>query len=125
MQKAGEPENDAGFLKHIASQLNCSCYSYPSNTQFTLQRLDRSNRSGTLANHSVNRTVPYRTVLDRFRCVLWNVCERFHKRFQDENVSKDVPKNVSKDVPKNVLLNVVATEASFLVCSMARIFYII
>ena len=29
MQKAGEPENDAGFLKHIYSQLNCSCYSYP------------------------------------------------------------------------------------------------
>ena len=28
MQKAGEPENDAGFLKHN-SQLNCS-YSYPS-----------------------------------------------------------------------------------------------
>ena len=28
MQKAGEPENDAGFLKHY-SQLNCS-YSYPS-----------------------------------------------------------------------------------------------
>ena len=27
MQKAGEPENDAGFLKHI--QLNCS-YSYTS-----------------------------------------------------------------------------------------------
>ena len=25
MQKAGEPENDAGFL----NQLNCSCYSYP------------------------------------------------------------------------------------------------
>ena len=30
MQKAGEPENDAGFPKHIYSQLNCSCYSYPS-----------------------------------------------------------------------------------------------
>ena len=31
MPKAGEPENDAGFLKHkiIYSQLNCSC-SYPS-----------------------------------------------------------------------------------------------
>ena len=29
MQKAGEPENDAGFLKHNYSQLNCS-YSYPS-----------------------------------------------------------------------------------------------
>ena len=31
MQKAGEPENDAGFPKHILtySQLNCS-YSYPS-----------------------------------------------------------------------------------------------
>ena len=28
MQKAGEPENDAGFLKYIHSQLNCSC-SYP------------------------------------------------------------------------------------------------
>ena len=31
MQKAGEPENDAGFTKHNYSQLNCSCYSYPSN----------------------------------------------------------------------------------------------
>ena len=29
MQNAGETENDAGFLKHY-SQLNCSCYSYPS-----------------------------------------------------------------------------------------------
>ena len=29
MQKAGEPENDAGFTKHNYSQLNCSCYSYP------------------------------------------------------------------------------------------------
>ena len=27
MQKAGEPENDAGFPKHNYSQLNCSCYS--------------------------------------------------------------------------------------------------
>ena len=27
MQKAGEPEDDAGFLKHNYSQLNCSCYS--------------------------------------------------------------------------------------------------
>ena len=30
MQKAVEPENDAGFPKHNYSQLNCSCYSYPS-----------------------------------------------------------------------------------------------
>ena len=30
MQKTGEPENDAGFPKHNYSQLNCSCYSYPS-----------------------------------------------------------------------------------------------
>ena len=30
MQKAGEPEDDAGFLKHNYSQLNYSCYSYPS-----------------------------------------------------------------------------------------------
>ena len=30
MQKAGEPENDAGFPKHNYSQLDCSCYSYPS-----------------------------------------------------------------------------------------------
>ena len=30
MQKAGEPENVAGFPKHNYSQLNCSCYSYPS-----------------------------------------------------------------------------------------------
>ena len=29
MQKAREPENDAGFPKHNYSQLNCSCYSYP------------------------------------------------------------------------------------------------
>ena len=26
MQKAGEPENDAGFPKHNYSQLNCSCF---------------------------------------------------------------------------------------------------
>ena len=30
MQKAVEPENDAGFPKHNYSQLNCNCYSYPS-----------------------------------------------------------------------------------------------
>ena len=30
MQKAVEPENDAGFPKHNYSQLNGSCYSYPS-----------------------------------------------------------------------------------------------
>ena len=30
MQKAVEPENDAGFPKNNYSQLNCSCYSYPS-----------------------------------------------------------------------------------------------
>ena len=30
MQKAVEPENDAGFPKHNYSHLNCSCYSYPS-----------------------------------------------------------------------------------------------
>ena len=30
MQKAGEPEIDAGFPKHNYSQLNCSCYSYTS-----------------------------------------------------------------------------------------------
>ena len=30
MQKAVEPENDAGVPKHNYSQLNCSCYSYPS-----------------------------------------------------------------------------------------------
>ena len=30
MQKAVEPENDAGFPKHNYSQLNCSWYSYPS-----------------------------------------------------------------------------------------------
>ena len=29
MQKAGEPENDAGFPKHNYSQLNCSCYYTP------------------------------------------------------------------------------------------------
>ena len=34
MQKAGEPENDAGFPKHNYSQLNCSCYSYPSKQCF-------------------------------------------------------------------------------------------
>ena len=31
MQKA---ENDAGFPKHNYSQLNCSCYSYPSKRVF-------------------------------------------------------------------------------------------
>ena len=30
MQKPEEPENDAKFPKHNYSQLNCSCYSYPS-----------------------------------------------------------------------------------------------
>ena len=30
MQMAVESENDAGFPKHNYSQLNCSCYSYPS-----------------------------------------------------------------------------------------------
>ena len=34
MQKAVEPENDAGFPKHNYSQLNCSCYSYPSKQCF-------------------------------------------------------------------------------------------
>ena len=34
MQKAVEPENDAGFPKHNYSQLNCSCYSYPSKPRF-------------------------------------------------------------------------------------------
>ena len=29
MQKAGESESDAAFLKHVCSQLNCS-HSYPS-----------------------------------------------------------------------------------------------
>ena len=33
MQKAVEPENDAGFPKHNYNQLNCSCYSYPSRLQ--------------------------------------------------------------------------------------------
>ena len=37
MQKAGEPENDAGFPKHNYSQLNCSCYSYPSKPTLRLQ----------------------------------------------------------------------------------------
>ena len=36
-----------------------------SNTPFTLQRLDCSHRSGTFANHSVNGTVPNRTVLEQ------------------------------------------------------------
>ena len=34
MQKAVEPENDAGFPKHNYSQLNCSCYSYPSKPRY-------------------------------------------------------------------------------------------
>ena len=37
MQKAVEPENDAGFPKHNYSQLNCSCYSYPSKPIYRLQ----------------------------------------------------------------------------------------
>ena len=41
MQKAVEPEIDAGFPKHNYSQLNCSCYSYPSNPRLQcLFRLD-------------------------------------------------------------------------------------
>ena len=36
VQKAGEPENDAGFLKHN-SQLNC--YSYPSRPRLVVTRL--------------------------------------------------------------------------------------
>ena len=35
MQKAVEPENDAGFPKHNYSQLNCSCYSYPSSIDYS------------------------------------------------------------------------------------------
>ena len=34
MQKAGEPEDDAGFPKYVYSQLNCSCYSYLSKPRF-------------------------------------------------------------------------------------------
>ena len=36
MQKAVEPENDAGFPKHNYSQLNCSCYSYPSSLDYSV-----------------------------------------------------------------------------------------
>ena len=41
MQKAGEPENDAGFPKHILtySQLNSS-YSYPSKPKLVVTVLD-------------------------------------------------------------------------------------
>ena len=35
------------------------------NMLFTLQCLDRSHRSGMVAKHSVNGTVPFRTVLER------------------------------------------------------------
>ena len=36
MQKTGEPENDAGFLKHIYSQLNCN-YSNPSKPRLVVR----------------------------------------------------------------------------------------
>ena len=39
MQKAGEPENDAGFPKHNYSQLNCSCYSTPLSLDYSVFRL--------------------------------------------------------------------------------------
>ena len=40
MQKTVEPENDAGFPKHnYYSQLNCSCYSYPSKPRVKFFRL--------------------------------------------------------------------------------------
>ena len=42
MQKAGEPENDAGFTKHNYSQLNCSCYSYPSKPIYIYNYIDYS-----------------------------------------------------------------------------------
>ena len=45
MQKAGEPENDAGFPKHNYSQLNCSCYSYPSKPTLRLQLIAGTNFS--------------------------------------------------------------------------------
>ena len=47
------------------------------NTPFTLQYLDRSHHSGTLANHSVNGTVPYRTVLE------WNGKSCHSRTFQN------------------------------------------
>ena len=43
---------------------SCEC-SNKSNRPFRLQSLDHSQHSGMLAKHSVNGTVPYRTVLER------------------------------------------------------------
>ena len=40
MQKAVEPENDAGFPKHNYPSVNCSCcYSYPSKPRLSVFRL--------------------------------------------------------------------------------------
>ena len=54
---------------HVQIVLSIVCtvgiYNQCTNTPFTLQRLDRSHQSGTLAKHSVNGTIPYRTVLER------------------------------------------------------------
>ena len=60
MQKTGEPENDAGFLKQIYSQLNCS-YSYPSKprlvvTVFRLHLYSFSNCLLTQPTHAHTAT---------------------------------------------------------------------
>ena len=63
MQKAIEPENDAGFPKHNYSQLNCSCYSYPSKPRlkcfFRLHIYGISKWLHTTATARVKARAPY------------------------------------------------------------------
>ena len=56
MQKAGEPENDAGFLKHN-SQLNCS-YSYPSKPRLVVTVLSCTSMV-CLSGFNATYTRPY------------------------------------------------------------------
>ena len=67
MQKTGEPENDAGFLKHVAMQLNCS-YLYPSKPRlvvtffrlhYTSNNLKKSVISQVVGGFYATYTRPY------------------------------------------------------------------
>ena len=57
MQKTGEPENDAGFLKHN-SQLNCS-YSYPSSKPRLVVTVFRLHIMACLSGFNATYTRPY------------------------------------------------------------------
>ena len=77
MQKAGEPKCDAGFLKHY-SQLNCSCYSYPSSSMPRLQWL----QFFRVHIYGISTTFTPGTVI-LFRSVPFHNCsaELFHSAF--------------------------------------------